>query len=65
MNMHMKGFNMSKIKHMRKNQGFYEIKLNYSASRTACLYDTSIFRILYNQYLINFYKINLIIFSYF
>ena len=41
MNEHIKGFNMSKIRHMRRNQGFSEIKLNDSASQTASLYDPS------------------------
>ena len=45
MNKHIKGFNMSKIKHMRKNQAFSEIKFNDNASQTACLYDPYIFRI--------------------
>ena len=40
----MKGFNMSKIKHMRKNQGFSEIKFHDNASLTACLGDPYIFR---------------------
>ena len=41
---HMKGFNMSTIMHMRKNQGFSELKFNDNASQTACLYDPYIFR---------------------
>ena len=40
----MKGFNASKIKHMRKNRGFSEIKFDDNASQKAFLYDPYIFR---------------------
>ena len=43
MNKHIKGFNMSKSRHMRKNQGFFETKFNDSASQTAGLYDPYVF----------------------
>ena len=36
---------MSKLKHMRKNQGFSRIKFNDNAYQTACLYESYIFRI--------------------
>ena len=36
MNKHMKGLTCPK--HVRKNQGFSEIKLNDNASQTACLH---------------------------
>ena len=39
MNKHIKSFNMSKIKRMRKNQGFSLINLMTIVSQTACLYD--------------------------
>ena len=38
MNKHIKGFNISKINHMRINQGFSETKFNDNASQTGCLY---------------------------
>ena len=44
MNKYIKGFNMSKIKHKRKNQGFSEMKLDENDSQTACLYYSYIFR---------------------
>ena len=43
MNKHIKGFNVSKIKHRRKNEGFSELKFNDNGSQTACFYDPYIF----------------------
>ena len=45
MNKHIKGFNISKVKHMRK-KSISRNKFNDNASQTACLYDPYIFRVL-------------------
>ena len=64
MNKHKEGFNMSKIKHMRKNQGFSEIKFIDNATQTACLKDLYTYFSYLKEYPLTIFSVILIIFEF-